>query len=79
MRQKTRLLNQIRVTLKEYYLGLEVFSDLESKTALDFLNISDSQALSELSEGSGIVLPSESIIWGRIAAKSFGRSFVSRN
>ena len=32
VRQKTRLLNQIRVTLKEYYpRPLEVFSDLESK------------------------------------------------
>ena len=37
-RHKTRLLNQIEVTLKEYYpLPLEVFSDLESKIALDFL------------------------------------------
>ena len=44
MRQKTRLLNQIRVTLKEYYpRPLEVFSDLESKMALDFLKaVSDS-------------------------------------
>jgi transposase len=38
MRQKTRLLNQIEVTLKEYYpRPLEVFSDLESNIALDFL------------------------------------------
>ena len=38
MRQKTRLLNQIGITLKEYYLRpLEVFSDLESKIARDFL------------------------------------------
>ena len=37
-RHKTRLLNQIKVTLKEYYpRPLEVFSDLESKIALDFL------------------------------------------
>jgi transposase len=37
-RQKTRLLNQITVTLKEYYpRPLEVFSDLETKIALDFL------------------------------------------
>ena len=37
-RHKTRLLNQIEVTLKEYYpRPLEVFSDLESRTALDFL------------------------------------------
>src|SRR5256885_1777970 len=37
-RHKTRLLNQIEVTLKEYYTRpLEVFSDLESKLALDFL------------------------------------------
>lgn len=38
MRHKTRLLNQIEVTLKEYYpRPLEVFSNLESKIALDFL------------------------------------------
>ena len=37
-RHKTRLLNQVRVTLKEYYpRPLEVFSDLEVKIALDFL------------------------------------------
>lgn len=37
-RQKTRLLNQIKATLKEYYpRPLEAFPDLESKTALDFL------------------------------------------
>jgi transposase len=38
MRQKTRLLNQIEITLKEYYpRPLEVFSDLETKVARDFL------------------------------------------
>jgi len=38
VRHKTRLINQIEVTLKEYYpRPLEVFSDLESKIALDFL------------------------------------------
>jgi transposase len=38
MRHKTRLINQIEVTLKEYYpRPLEVFSDLESKIAVDFL------------------------------------------
>jgi transposase len=37
-RHKTRLLNQIRVTLKEYYpRPLEVFADLDTKIALDFL------------------------------------------
>ena len=37
-RQKARLLNQITVTLKEYYpRPLEVFSDLETNIALDFL------------------------------------------
>lgn len=37
-RHKTRLLNQITVTLKEYYpRPLEVFADLESDIALDFL------------------------------------------
>jgi transposase len=50
-RQKTRLLNQIGVTLKEYYpRPLEVFSDLESKIALDFLKqYPTPRALSELS------------------------------
>jgi transposase len=38
VRQKTRLLNQLTVTLKEYYARpLEVFADLESNIALDFL------------------------------------------
>jgi transposase len=38
MRHKTRLINQIEVTLKEYYpRPLELFSNLESKIALDFL------------------------------------------
>ena len=37
-RHKTRLINQIEVTLKEYYpRPLEVFGDLEAKIALDFL------------------------------------------
>jgi transposase len=37
-RQKTRLLNQIGITLKEYYpIPLEVFESLETKIALDFL------------------------------------------
>lgn len=49
-RHKTRLLNQIEVTLKEYYpRPLEVFSDLESKIALDFLQqYPTPRALSEL-------------------------------
>jgi transposase len=38
VRQKTRLLNQLSRTLKEYYARpLEIFSDLESNIALDFL------------------------------------------
>jgi transposase len=38
VRQKTRLLNQLSYTLKEYYRRpLEVFSDLESNFVLDFL------------------------------------------
>jgi transposase len=38
VRQKTRLLNQLSRTLKEYYgRPLEVFSDLETNIALDFL------------------------------------------
>ena len=49
-RHKTRLLNQIEVTLKEYYpRPLEVFSDLEAKIALDFLEqYPTPRALSEL-------------------------------
>jgi transposase len=49
-RHKTRLHNQIEVTLKEYYpRPLEVFSDLESKIALDFLErYPTPRALSEL-------------------------------
>jgi transposase len=51
VRHKTRLINQIEVTLKEYYpRPLEVFSDLESKIALDFLeHYPTPQALSNLS------------------------------
>lgn len=50
VRQKTRLLNQIQVTLKEYYpRPLEVF-DLETNLALDFLTqYPTPQALSKLS------------------------------
>src|SRR4029077_8550391 len=49
-RHKTRLLNQIEVTLKEYYpRPLEVFSDLESQIALDFLQrYHNPRALAEL-------------------------------
>ena len=37
-RHKTRLLNQLTTTLKEYYVRpLEVFEDLETEVALDFL------------------------------------------
>jgi transposase len=51
VRQKTRLLNQIKVMLKEYYpRPLEVFPDLESNIALDFLDqYPTPQALSALS------------------------------
>lgn len=39
-RQKTRLINQIKITLKEYYpRALEIFEDLQTKIALDFLNL----------------------------------------
>ena len=39
LRQKTRLLNQMTITLKEYYpRALEVFDDLETQIALDFLH-----------------------------------------
>jgi transposase len=50
VRQKSRLLNQIEVTLKEYYpRPLEVFSDLQSNIALDFLEqYPTSRALSDL-------------------------------
>ena len=50
VRHKTRLINQIEVTLKEYYpRPLEVFSHLESKIALDFLEqYPTPQALSNL-------------------------------
>lgn len=38
VRHRTRLLNQLRVTLKEYYPRvLELFEDLSTETALDFL------------------------------------------
>jgi transposase len=38
LRQKTRLLNQMKITLKEYYpRALELFDDLETKIARDFV------------------------------------------
>jgi hypothetical protein len=63
MRQKTRLLNQIGITLKEYYpRPLEVFGDLESKIARDFLKAySTPQALSKTA-GAGSDLPNVTII-----------------
>jgi transposase len=53
-RQKTRLINQIKITLKEYYpRALEVFEDLETQIALDFLNSYPTpQALSKLTRRS---------------------------
>jgi transposase len=51
VRHKTRLLNQLKITLKEYYpRPVEVFGDLESRVALDFLKqYSTPTALSKLS------------------------------
>jgi transposase len=54
VRQKTRLMNQIAITLKEYYpRPLEMFEDLETKIALDFLKTYPTpQALSQLTRRS---------------------------
>ena len=61
-RHKTRLLNQIEVTLKEYYpRPLEVFSDLESQIALDFLQA--------LSYPSGSCLSLTRRKWNRFAKR----------
>jgi transposase len=51
VRHKTRLLNQLKITLKEYYpRPVEVFGDLESSVAVDFLKqYSTPKALSKLS------------------------------
>lgn len=53
-RQKTRLVNQIKITLKEYYpRALEVFEDLETQIALDFLKTyATPQALAKLTRRS---------------------------
>jgi transposase len=53
-RHKTRLVNQIGITLKEYYPGaLEVFEDLQTKIAQDFLKTYPTpQALSKLTHRS---------------------------
>lgn len=50
VRQQTRLVNQVKVTLKEYYpRPVEVFGDLTTKVALDFVKAYPTpQALSEL-------------------------------
>ena len=79
-RHKTRLLNQIEVTLKEYYpRPLEVFSDLESQIALDFLKqYPTPRALSKLTrQAAGTTLPSATIISARRAVKSCGRRSIS--
>jgi transposase len=80
VRQKTRLLNQLTTTLKEYYSRpLEVVSDLESNLALDFLKqYPTSQALSRLA-GSGIAFPSASILLASSALKSCGTSSSNRS
>ena len=51
VRHKTRLLNQLKITLKEYYpRAVEVFTDLESGVAVDFLKqYSTPTVLSKLS------------------------------
>lgn len=51
VRHKTRLLNQLKFTLKEYYpRAVEIFADLESRVAVDFLKqYSTPTALSKLS------------------------------
>jgi transposase len=51
VRHKTRLLNQLKITLKEYYpRPMEVFADLESRVAVDFLKqYSTPTALAKLS------------------------------
>jgi transposase len=51
VRHKTRLLNQLKITLKEYYpRAVDVFTDLESRVAVDFLKqYSTPTALSKLS------------------------------
>lgn len=53
-RHKTRLVNQIRITLKEYYpRALEVFEDLETTIALDFLKTYKTpQALAQITRRS---------------------------
>ena len=71
MRQKNRLLNQIEVTLKEYYpRPLEVFGDLETKIALDFLKAYPTpQALSKLNRRG----------WNRFAKRQHHLSEVRAN
>jgi transposase len=82
-REKTRLLNQLRATLKEYYpRPLEVFSDLETNIALDFVkHYPTPQDLSKLTArrlnsppGGGTALPSASIIWVKSAPESCGNN-----
>lgn len=52
IRQQTRLINQLKATLKEYYpRSLEVFGDLTRRVALDFLKAYPSpEALSNLTK-----------------------------
>ena len=70
-RQKTRLVNQIKITLKEYYpRPVEVFGDLESKLAHDFLKAYPTpQALAKLSRRS----------WNRFAQRDHHLSEARSN
>ena len=81
-RHKSRLLNQLTTTLKEYYARpLEVFEDLETEIALDFLTqLSDpGSSAVRLNVKSSIALLPSSIISVNSAASSCGRSLTNRN
>ena len=73
MRQKTRILNQIEIILKEYYpRAMEVFSELETHIARDFLKEYPTPRLYlSLTAGTGTTLSSATIISARHAATSF--------
>ena len=75
-RQKTRLLNQIGITLKEYYpVPLEVFESLDTKIALDFLKAYPTpQALSKLTRRGWKRFPSATTTSVKPAVASFGTS-----
>jgi transposase len=81
VRQNTRLLHQLKVTLKEYYpRPLEVFGDLDTQIALvSSKRIRLRRPSVSLNVSSGTALPPRNISLARGVVKSCGRNLTSPN